>query len=155
MLAWSPGNPAAGNTVTFSVTIKNQGTIALGAGAHGITLTVLDANNGATVRTLTGSFTGTIAAGATTSPVNLGTWTAVNGKYTVRVVVAVDANELPVKQANNTSNTAVLRRPRREHALRHVRGRGRHRRRRRTASSARTGPSATSPVRRPAARRSR
>ena len=32
-----------------------------------------------------------------------GTWTAANGRYTVRTVVANDANELPVKQANNTS----------------------------------------------------
>ena len=104
---WSPGNPAAGNTVTFSATIKNQGTVASAGGAHGLTLTVLDANNTA-VKTLTGSFSGTIAAGATTGPVSLGPWTAVNGRYTVRVVVAVDANELPVKQANNTTNQAFF-----------------------------------------------
>jgi hypothetical protein len=57
-------------------------------------------DSGATVRTLTGSHNGAIAAGATTAPVNLGTWTAANGKYTVRVVI--DVNELPIKQANNT-----------------------------------------------------
>jgi hypothetical protein len=98
---WTPGNPAAGNTVTFSVAIKNQGSVASAAGAHNITLTML--NGSTVVRTLTGSYSGTIAAGATTPAVNLGTWTAVNGRYAVRVVLADDANELPVKCTNNTS----------------------------------------------------
>lgn len=100
-VTWTPGNPAAGNTVTFSVAIKNQGSIASAAGAHGITLTLL--NGSTVVRTLTGSYSGAIAAGATTAPVNLGTWTAANGRYSVRVVLADDANELPVKRTNNTS----------------------------------------------------
>ncbi len=103
--SWSPSNPSAGNTVTFSVAIKNQGTVASASGAHGITLTVINNANGSVVRTLTGSYTGAIAPGATTAPINLGTWTAANGKYTVRVVLAVDANELAVKQGNNTTNT--------------------------------------------------
>jgi hypothetical protein len=103
--AWTPGNPAGGNVVTFSATIRNQGTVAPAGGAHGLMLTVVNAVNGAVVRTLTGSFTGTIAPGATTAPVSLGTWTAVNGRYTVRLVVANDANELPVKQQNNTSES--------------------------------------------------
>ncbi|MFF5294234.1 discoidin domain-containing protein [Paractinoplanes globisporus] len=102
VVSWSPGNPAAGNTVTFSVTIKNQGSAASASGAHGVTLTVL--NGSTVVRTLTGSYTGTLAAGASSPALNLGTWTAVNGKYTVRTVIAVDANELSVKQANNTAD---------------------------------------------------
>jgi hypothetical protein len=106
-VSWSPGNPSAGNTVTFSVSIKNQGSIASASGSHGITLVVKDAN-GTTVTTKTGSFSGTIAAGATTSPVSLGTWTAVNGKYTVTTTIAVDANELAIKQANNTSTTSFF-----------------------------------------------
>ncbi len=100
-VTWTPGNPAAGNTVTFSVALKNQGSIASAAGAHGITLTLLSGST--VVRTLTGSYSGAIAAGATTAPVNLGTWTAANGRYSVRVVLADDANELPVKRTNNTS----------------------------------------------------
>lgn len=99
--SWSPSNPAAGNNVTFSVAIKNQGTVASAGGAHAITLTVAN-DAGTVVKTLTGSYTGAIAPGATTSPVNLGTWTAANGKYTVKTVIANDANELPVKQGNNT-----------------------------------------------------
>ncbi|MGW4801315.1 CARDB domain-containing protein, partial [Nonomuraea sp. NPDC004297] len=106
-VAWTPGNPAAGSTVTFSVAIKNQGTVASSAAAHGITLTVTD-DAGAVVRTLTGSVSGAIAPGATASPVSLGTWTAANGKYTVKTVLADDANELPVKRANNTSTLPLF-----------------------------------------------
>jgi hypothetical protein len=104
---WSPTNPSAGNTVTFSVTVKNQGTIASAGGSHAITLTLLDAND-ATVKTLTGSTTGVIAAGASATPVTLGTWTAVNGKFSARTVIAADANELAVKQANNTSTQSFF-----------------------------------------------
>lgn len=71
-VAWSPGNPSAGNNVTFSVAIKNQGTVASASGAHGITLTLADATTGSVIKTLTGSYSGAIAAGATTSPVSLG-----------------------------------------------------------------------------------
>ncbi|TNH30779.1 glycosyl hydrolase [Micromonospora orduensis] len=106
-VGWSPGNPSAGNTVTFSVSIRNAGNQASASGAHGITLTVLN-ESGTVVRTLTGSYSGVINAGATVGPINLGTWTAANGKYTVRVVLATDANELPVKQANNTSDRPLF-----------------------------------------------
>ncbi|BCL18025.1 discoidin domain-containing protein [Micromonospora sagamiensis] len=105
-VTWSPGTPSAGSTVSFAVTIRNQGTIASASGAHGVTLTVLN-DAGTVVRTLTGSYSGTIAAGATAGPLNLGTWTAVNGRYTVRVVLADDANELPVKRQNNTSDRSL------------------------------------------------
>jgi hypothetical protein len=100
-VSWSPGNPSAGNTVTFAATLKNQGSAASGSGAHGVTVTIL--NGSTVVRTFTGSWTGTLAAGASSPSINLGTWTAANGRYTVRTVVATDTNELPVKQANNTS----------------------------------------------------
>ncbi|WP_433791430.1 discoidin domain-containing protein [Actinoplanes sp. CA-252034] len=99
-VSWNPGTPAAGNAVAFSVTLKNQGSAATSSGAHGVTLTIL--NGSTTVRTLTASYTGTLAAGASTV-LNLGSWTAANGRYTVRTVVAADSAELPVKQANNTS----------------------------------------------------
>jgi hypothetical protein len=101
-VSWTPGNPSAGSSVAFSVAVKNQGTIASASGAHGVTLTILDAGN-VVVKTLTGSYSGTIAAGATAGPLNLGTWTAVNGRYTVKVVLDDDVNELAVKRANNTS----------------------------------------------------
>ncbi|MEV6011031.1 discoidin domain-containing protein [Streptomyces sp. NPDC051976] len=106
--AWSPGNPSAGQNVTFTVAIKNQGTVASAGGAHGITVSILDATNNSVVKTLTGSYSGAIAAGATTAPVSLGSWTAANGKYTVRTQIAVDANEVSTKQANNTSDQSFF-----------------------------------------------
>ncbi|MET8758048.1 discoidin domain-containing protein [Lentzea sp. NPDC004782] len=104
--AWSPSNPANGQNTTFTVAIKNQGTINSAAGAHGITLTIL--SNGHTVRTLTGSFTGTINAGATTAAANLGSWQAADGRYTIRTTIAGDGNEIPAKQGNNTSEQPLF-----------------------------------------------
>jgi hypothetical protein len=103
-VSWAPSNPSNGQPVSFSLAIRNQGTVASAGGAHGITLTVLNTVTNTVVQTLNGTFNGAIAAGATTGVINLGSWTAVNGKYSVRVVLANDANELPVKQANNTSS---------------------------------------------------
>jgi hypothetical protein len=107
-VAWSPGNPSAGSTVHFSVALRNQGTVAAASGPHAVTLTLADAGTGSVVKTLTGSYDGAIAAGATTAPVDLGSWTAANGKYTVKTVIAADANELQVKQANNTSTESLF-----------------------------------------------
>ncbi|WP_327380363.1 discoidin domain-containing protein [Streptomyces sp. NBC_01212] len=103
----SPSAPSNGDTVTFSVAIRNQGSVASASGSHGITLSLID-SKGATVKTLTGAHDGAIAAGATTAPVRLGTWVAANGSYTVKVVLADDANELPVKRANNTSTESLF-----------------------------------------------
>lgn len=106
-VGWSPSAPSAGQPVAFTVTVRNQGTAAAASGAHGVTLTLQDAA-GATVRTLTGSFSGALAAGAATAPIALGSWPAVNGKYTVKVVLADDANELPVKRGNNSSTRPLF-----------------------------------------------
>lgn len=108
VVSWTPDNPAAGSTVSFSAVIRNQGTVASAGGGHGLTLTVRNAETGAVVRTLTGSHTGVIAAGGTTAPVALGTWPAANGRYTVTVQAAVDGNELPVKQGNNTVSESLF-----------------------------------------------
>jgi hypothetical protein len=107
-VSWTPSTPQNGAAVNFSVAIRNQGTVASAGGAHGITLTVTNATTGAVVSTLTGSANGAIAPGVTTSPVALGTWTAANGRYTVKVVIAVDGNELAAKQANNTSTQSLF-----------------------------------------------
>ncbi|QJT06161.1 Secreted glycosyl hydrolase [Streptomyces asoensis] len=103
----APSGPAAGDTVTFRVAVRNQGTVASAGGAHALTLALVD-SKGATVRTLTGSHDGAITAGATTAPVTLGTWTAANGTYTVRATVAPDGNELPVKRENNTVEQSLF-----------------------------------------------
>ncbi|WP_326790141.1 discoidin domain-containing protein [Streptomyces sp. NBC_00151] len=106
-VSWSPSSASAGDEVKFTVAIKNQGTVASAAGTHGVTLTVQD-SKGATVKTLSGSYDGAIAVGQTTAPVTLGSWTAVNGKYTVKTVIADDTNELPVKRTNNTTTQALF-----------------------------------------------
>lgn len=103
--SWTPGNPAAGNPVTFAVTLKNQGTVAAASGAHPITVVLKDAA-GSTVKTFNGAYNGVLAAGASAA-VELGTWTAVNGSYTVTTTVAADANEAAAKQSNNTSTAAL------------------------------------------------
>ncbi|MGP4027772.1 discoidin domain-containing protein [Actinomadura sp. 3N407] len=105
-VTWSPGNPRQGDTVTFSVTLRNTGTRPTAGGAHGITLKVLDGD--AAVKTLTGSYNGSLAPGASSAPVGLGTWTAGDGRYTVRTVIAADANEVPVKRDNNTSGHVLF-----------------------------------------------
>lgn len=104
--SWTPNTPVVGNAVSFSVNLKNQGNIASAGGSHGVTV-VLKNPAGSTLQTFNGSYSGTLAAGASVN-VNLpGAWTAVNGSYTVTVTVAADANELSVKQANNTSTTSL------------------------------------------------
>ncbi|WP_339279199.1 discoidin domain-containing protein [Paenibacillus sp. FSL W8-1187] len=103
--SWTPGNPSAGNTVTFSVNLKNQGNAASAAGAHPITVVLKNAA-GATVQTWNASYTGSLAAGASAN-VTAGTWTAVNGSYSVTTTVAADGNEVAVKQQNNTSTSSL------------------------------------------------
>ncbi|WP_374214400.1 discoidin domain-containing protein [Streptomyces sp. Je 1-79] len=102
----TPSSPSAGDTVSFKATVRNQGNQPTSAGSHGVTLNLID-KQGATVKTLTGSYNGSLAAGASTV-VTLGPWTAANGSYTVRTVLADDADELPVKRANNTSSQALF-----------------------------------------------
>ena len=104
--SWTPSNPSPGNAVAFSVALKNQGTIASASGSHAITLTVIN-SSGSTVATLNGSYSGTINAGSTVN-VNMGSWTSAAGNFTVKTVVAVDGNELSVKQGNNTSTTTLF-----------------------------------------------
>lgn len=103
----SPSSPAAGDDVTFKVALRNQGTQDSAGGAHAVTLALVD-SDGATVKTLTGTHTGVIAAGSTSPAVGLGSWKAANGSYTLRVKVADDANELPVKRENNTSTQPLF-----------------------------------------------
>ncbi|MFE0679086.1 discoidin domain-containing protein [Streptomyces sp. NPDC058867] len=103
----SPSSPSAGQNVTFKATVKNQGTVASAGGAHGLTLTLVN-SSGDTVKTLTGAHSGAIAAGASAAAVDLGPWTAANGSYTVKVSVAADGNELPVKRENNTTSQPLF-----------------------------------------------
>ncbi|MFE7549864.1 discoidin domain-containing protein [Streptomyces gardneri] len=102
----TPSSPTAGDAVTFKVAVRNQGTEPTAGGDHGVTLELVNSQGGV-VRTLTGAHTGALAPGAS-AQVSLGTWTAVNGSYTVRTVLAADANELPVKRGNNTQTQPLF-----------------------------------------------
>lgn len=102
----TPSSPSAGDTASFKVTVKNQGTEPTAAGSHGVTLTLLD-KQGSTVKTLTGAHDGVLAPGDS-AVVTLGTWTAANGTYTVKTVLAADSNELPVKRENNTTTQSLF-----------------------------------------------
>lgn len=99
-VSWTPTTPAAGETVRFSAQIANRGTLATSSGAHGLTLTVRN-GAGTVVRTLTGSVSGTIAAGGTSQSVDLGTWTAADGSFDITVTAAADPTEVAAKRANN------------------------------------------------------
>ncbi|MEV5825365.1 discoidin domain-containing protein [Spirillospora sp. NPDC052242] len=105
-VTWSPGAPRAGDDVAFSVTLHNAGTRPAAGGSHGITLEIRDGDE--TVRTLTGAHTGPLAPGASTAPIDLGTWTAADGRYTIRTTVEADANEVPVKRENNTAERELF-----------------------------------------------
>ncbi|MGO4344288.1 discoidin domain-containing protein [Paenibacillus sp. MCAF9] len=106
-VSWTPSNPVASNTVAFNVFLKNQGNISSASGTHGVTV-ILKNSTGSTIQTYNGSYSGTLAAGASANVSISGTWTAVTGNYTVSTIVAVDANELAIKQANNTSSTSLV-----------------------------------------------
>ncbi|MBJ6361710.1 discoidin domain-containing protein [Paenibacillus sp. GCM10012307] len=102
-LSWTPGAPVAGNTINFNVNLKNQGTIATTGGAHGITAVIKNAA-GTTLQTLSGTYNGVLAPGASAN-VSLGTWTALNGNFTVTTTVAADGNEISANQNNNVTTT--------------------------------------------------
>ncbi len=85
-IAWNPANPAPGNAVTFSATIKNQGTAATPAGViHGVAFQI----DGAGTSFWSDNYTTSIPAGSSvTVTVNGGTagttWTAPpSGTHTV------------------------------------------------------------------------
>lgn len=105
--SWSPGTPVANNSVGFMVNLKNQGTVASAGGAHAITV-VLKNSAGAALQTFNGAYNGTIAAGASVNVAIPGTWTAVNGNYTVTTTVAADTNEAASKQTNNVNTTNLV-----------------------------------------------
>jgi len=108
VVSWNPRTPASGAVVTFTGAVANNGNIATSSGAHGLTVTIKDSATGTVVKTLTGSVSGAIAAGGTSSTVTLGTWTAGNGTYDVSSAVAADSTEVPGKQGNNVVTGGIF-----------------------------------------------
>ncbi len=108
-ITWTPANPTAGNEVTFSATIKNQGADPSPAGTiHGVLFTV----DGASV-SWSDNRTTSIAAGASVTVTATGgpnaksTWTAVSGTHTVGAFVD-DINRIGESNENNNSYNESL-----------------------------------------------
>src|SRR4030095_7216791 len=84
-VSWSPANPAAGQAVTFSATIKNQGTASTPNGViHGVLFSVdgtpvTRADNSTASRAPGASRTVTANGG----PSGSSTWTATAGTHTI------------------------------------------------------------------------
>jgi hypothetical protein len=103
-VTWSPGNAIAGQGITFSATIKNQGTAATPAGVvHGVSFWV-----DGTVVSWSDSSTEPLAAGATRTvianggPSGTNQWIATAGTHTVEAYVDdVDRIKGEVDESNN------------------------------------------------------
>jgi len=107
VVSWTPHHPQADDSVSFSVKLTNQGTVDTASGSHGIALVLKNAAND-TVETFYGSYEGVLQAGESATVNFSGSWTAVNGSYTVNVSVEADSNEIEAKQANNESSASLV-----------------------------------------------
>jgi hypothetical protein len=88
-ISWSPSNPVPGSSVTFSATIKNQGSVASPNGViHGVAFSI----NG-TVVNWSDNSSESLAAGASRTvtasggPNGSSMWTATNGSHTIEAFV--------------------------------------------------------------------
>ena len=103
-VSWSPANPAPGNAVTFSATIKNQGTTPTPPGViHGVLFSV----DGTPV-TWSDNSTASLDPGASRTvtanggPSGSSTWTATAGTHTILANVD-DINR--IAESNESNNT--------------------------------------------------
>jgi hypothetical protein len=110
-ISWDPASPAPGSAVTFSATIKNQGTVPTPAGVkHGVLFTVDDGAAGPGVWSDT--YTDAIAPGAwVTVTANGGwagaTWKAVEGTHTVKAQVD-DVDRIAESDETNNVRTEQI-----------------------------------------------
>jgi hypothetical protein len=108
-ISWSPANPAAGQAVTFSATIKNQGMASTPNGViHGVLFSV----DGTPV-TWSDNSTASLAPGASRTvtanggPSGSSTWTATAGTHTILANVD-DINRMAESnESNNTLSTSM------------------------------------------------
>ncbi|OGY23914.1 MAG: hypothetical protein A2172_02775 [Candidatus Woykebacteria bacterium RBG_13_40_15] len=108
-ISWSPANPQTGNAVTFSATIKNQGTGPTPAGIiHGVLFTV-----DSQTYVWSDSYTNSLAPGASVTvtasggPTGTATWTATAGTHSVLANVD-DINRIGESNENNNTLTETL-----------------------------------------------
>jgi subtilase family serine protease len=108
-IAWSPSFPSSGNQMSFSATIKNNGTVATQAGIiHGVRFEI-DGN----LVTWSDNNTQALAPGASRTvtanfgPAGSATWPATSGKHKLSAWVD-DVNRLPdVDRSNNKLTTLI------------------------------------------------
>ena len=108
-ITWNPASPSKGNAVTFSATIKNQGTGATTASViNGVSFFV----DGTQV-SWSDTNTSSIAAGASVTltanggPSNSAAWTATDGNHTIMAWVD-DVNRITELNENNNQLTKTL-----------------------------------------------
>jgi CARDB/Right handed beta helix region len=103
-LTWTPSHPAAGQAVSFTATIRNQGTGASPAGIiHGVSFTVDGVQVG-----WSDTHTSSLAVGASVSlTASSGTWSAVSGTHTVMANVD-DINRMAESNEGNNTLSASL-----------------------------------------------
>jgi hypothetical protein len=108
-ITWSPANPTVGNAVTFSATIKNQGTGPTPAGViNGVAFQI----DGAGTTLWSDNNTSSIPAGSSvTVRVNGGTsgsiWTATSGTHSILAWVD-DVNRMAEANENNNQYTKSI-----------------------------------------------
>ncbi|ROR27288.1 subtilase family serine protease [Mobilisporobacter senegalensis] len=107
-ISWSPANPEAGNPVTFSATIKNEGTGATPAGTiNGVSFLV----DGTQV-SWSDNNTGSIAPGSSVTVTANGgpggsAWTGISGNHTV-IAWVDDVNRISETNENNNQTSKVI-----------------------------------------------
>lgn len=106
-LSWAPSNPVGGNEITFSATVRNQGTVATAAGTK---LGVAFFINGTQVN-WSDTFTSSLpAGGVTVLTANAGnagkaTWTATATSGSAHAVKATVNDQQLIAETNTTNNT--------------------------------------------------
>jgi beta propeller repeat protein len=109
-IAWTPASPGAGDAVTFSATVKNQGGVATPSGVvHGLLFRI---DGGASPGVWSDSHTASIAPGASVTLTATGgsagaTWTATAGSHTVQAVVD-DVNRIAESNEGNNAITGTV-----------------------------------------------
>ena len=109
-ISWTPASPVPGNTVTFSATIRNQGTGASPAGIiHGVAFQL----DGAGTTIWSDNYTSSIAPGASVTVTANGgvagsAWTATAGTHTVTAIVDDVYRIAESNESNNTYSENIV-----------------------------------------------
>jgi len=96
-ISWSPENPDIGDTVTFTVTVENQG----GGGASGFHLAYYIDDN-----YLTSDFIPVIESGASANETC--TWQSQNGRHTFKAYADYNERVTEYNENNNESSVVIL-----------------------------------------------